>query len=200
MSDGSRTGGCIGLVMFFGFSALILGCFGVCFVPTFGLIALAMVDSATATLQSAKITGHRWERSVEVEKLVRDHDEDWCDDVPKDGHITEKWYERKSKYRKGYRCEYWVLEWDRVDTKKKTGKGFKPKPSWPKVGDDGCKREGCQRPGDKDADYYVDFRVGGSDKDCNFDDEAKWRGFKVGSTHKVKVGGIIGTVNCSSLK
>ncbi len=200
MSEG-RTGGCLAGLLFLGVSAGLAGCFGVCFLPTFGCVGLTMIDVSTATTAKAKVVGHRWERTVEIEELSRDYDEDWCRDVPKGGHIVDEWYEERGDFAKGQRCKYWTLDWQYSDSVTKKGKGLNPKPTWPKTPNDKCSKEGCRRGGTKRASYWVTLDMPkGSNHECDVSSAAKWTAYKKGSSVQVDVGGLMGIVYCDTLK
>ncbi len=181
MSEG-RTGGCLAGLLFLGVSAGLAGCFGVCFLPTFGCVGLTMIDVSTASTAKAKVLGHRWERTVQIEELSRDYDEDWCRDVPKGGHI-------------------WTLDWQYADSVTKKGKGLSPKPTWPKAPNDKCSREGCKRAGSKSASYWVTLDMPkGSNHECEIESASKWSALKKGKGVSVDVGGLMGIVYCDTLK
>ena len=178
---------------------LALIAFVVCLGPCFGVFAFSIVEKTTGSVKTVKITGHTWERKIDVEEVVKDWDEDWCSKVPKNATITDRWTDRSDRLKRE-RCEYWTPEWDEVDSVKKSGTGLKPKPSWPRVRDDGCSKLGCQRPGDKHETYEVLFdHPSGREADCDLDAK-DWRSWKKGDKAKIHIGGIIGTPYCDTMR
>ena len=176
-----------------------------------GLMVFAIVDRSLGTIERVEVVGHRWERVVEVEELTWDRDEDWCDQIPDDVRIIdveERWHHRdrrigpdKDIYEDW--CTYEALLWKRVDELERSGDSTDPAPSWPAAPDDGCEREGCQRPGDREESLEVLFeRVKGHEGDpwdCEMPHSKEWLGWHEGDEADVLVGGLGGRPYCSEL-
>lgn len=193
----SRGTGCLAAAVFLLIGGIGLGCFTACFGPGFGLMALFLADRTTGSVVSITIDDHEWERTIDVEEVVKDWDEDWCDELPRDAVVTDRWSEKQGRYSREDRCEYWTPEWDEVDRVTKSGTGTRPR--WPRAPDDKCSKLGCRRPGDKHEKYTIEFRIGSKDADCPIHSVDEWRGWKKGSKGKLLVGGVVGTPYCDTL-
>ena len=199
----------VGGVATLGIAAVFGGAFFAC---CGGLMVFVALDQGFGTNATVEVTGHKWERTIEVEEYVRYSDDDWCDQIPANADVTR----RKSKFHHRDKrigrdkdiyedyCHYDAYKWKVTDHEKKSGKSTSPPPSWPKVKDDRCKREGCQKPGDRKETLEVVFEKEKGHKgdpwDCRMDDESEWKSWDKGDRATLLIGGITGAPYCTELK
>ncbi|MEM9692548.1 MAG: hypothetical protein AAGA56_08390 [Myxococcota bacterium] len=167
---------------------------------------------------SAAVTGHRWERTIEVERFGAVEKTRPCEDVPEGAEIlSRKKPEPKCKTRKIDQgdgtfkekkecekvvetCRYRAEEWSVARTLKAVG-GRDDALRWPavKLGQTGtC--EGCEREGQRRSAYVVELKDSdGEAQTCRFDDETKWKRFEVGDQFKARKSVVTGSLDCASL-
>lgn len=98
------------------------------------------------------------------------------------------------------KCSYTVNKWAVSETKKASGSGQSPAPSWPPAGlSNPGTCIGCQREGLRKESYKVNFKDSeGASKDCELPQE-RWASIPVGSGWTTKVGVMSGALDCGSL-
>jgi len=199
------SGGALGLLAVVAMGGSFMACFG-------GLLVVAAIDRGLGSVTPVAVVGHRWERTVDVDELREERDDDWCDDIPDEARVIEveeRFHHREKRIgpdRDIYEdwCTYTVLEWKRVDEKVARGEGLSPAPTWPAVPDDGCAREGCRRAGDRDEQLEVLFEArsghSGDPYSCDMDGYTEWAGWHEGDQGKLLIGGMLGAVYCGDLE
>ena len=74
-----------------------------------------------------------------------------------------------------------------------------PAPSWPSVQVTGCTRIGCTREGARSESYSLQLQLdGGGSKTCTVP-QARWQQVEDNSRWKVKVGVMLGQVDCNAM-
>jgi len=190
-----------------------------------GIIVLAVVGFFVVRAfwteeAGVRVTGHRWERQVDVERYAEFEDTDACRDVPEKAKIVRRskakpvcktrkvdqgdgtFKEKEECSEPVEQCTYEVMRWKTVRTEREKG-DIDEAPAWPKVT---LKRkgncEGCEREGDRKELYIVEFEneTTKDDLTCTFAKEKTWKAYEVGDRFNGEVRVMGGGLDCDSLQ
>ncbi|RME25114.1 MAG: zinc ribbon domain-containing protein [Deltaproteobacteria bacterium] len=176
----------------------------------------------------ATVTGHTWERTIEVERYTTVEDSAWRDEVPTGARIQECHKEQRGTERvqDGETCR--TVKKDNGDGTFTKVEECEPKYVDKPVQDDRCTYELDQwvtdrteratgnsvadtphwpevtlspkeREGQRTERYVVTFDVEGDDASCSTSQE-RWQSLAVGSRWTAKVGVITDTIDCDHLE
>lgn len=94
-----------------------------------------------------------------------------------------------------YQAEQWVHQRDAVAQ----GSGLAPPPSWPATDVTGCAQLGCTREGARSESYTLNLQIEGAGAETCSVPEARWQQVADGSRWKVRVGVVMGQVDCDAM-
>jgi hypothetical protein len=203
-----------------------------------GVVGLVLLFGAVAIFwqrdTSGYVTGHSWEREIQIEEMAARSESAWCDAMPFDAYRISRRTEQRSsqqvpdgeecstrrvdngdgtfserrecrtKYRSepvyDDRCYYTVDRWGYERSAKANGDSVNDTPYWPQTNiTRTCSNLGCEREGQRIADYLVYFQSEGDQYTCNLD-EQQWSSMAIESTWKFQVGVITNQPDCDSLE
>lgn len=185
-----------------------------------GVVGFFVVRAFWTKAAGVEVSGHRWERQIEIERYDEFEESGACKDVPSGADIVKRskpekvcktrkidqgdgtFKEKEECSKPVEQCTYKVLKWGVARTEKEKG-DIDDEPTWPKVKlKQTGKCKGCEREGDKRELYIVEF-VNTDNKDelsCTFSKEKEWKSYEVGDRYAAEVRVMGGGLDCDSLK
>lgn len=203
-----------------------------CLVPLGLLLVLLLIGICAAVClwkreAPVTVTGHSWERTIEVEKFATVTDSAWRDEVPRGAKNTRCSKEQRSteKVADGETCK--TVKKDNGDGTFTKVEECSPRYVEKAVMDEKCtfqvekwttartekatgsslsstptwpdvKLSAKEREGDRKERYVVSFDMGGEAASCTTSQQ-RWSSLAVGSQYNAKVGVVTDSVDCDSL-
>lgn len=139
----------------------------------------------------------RWQRDIEVERLLLESGSAWCDEMPATAQdINRRWLDDPEGRRgRAEHCRYQAPAWRARRSARAEGMDARPAPHWPA---EPVLEPGVERLGRRHEQYALLLRAeDGREWRCDLP-QARWQGFHIGQRLRLAVDRF-GTADCSSL-